>query len=93
MNHDANGDFLYKFNLCLRSLYIVMANMVPKSESDRHATQKEAKCSSISIQNHTFEVAIVIVMLSWKFTLYSAKKEASYRKNDCKFSLSIPFSF
>ena len=52
-----------------------MVNMAPKSESDRHATQKEAKCS-IAIQNHTFEVAIVIVMFSWQFSLYSGKKEA-----------------
>ena len=46
-----------------------MANMAPKSESDRHVMQKE-------IQNHTFEVAIVIVMLSWQFSPYSGKKEA-----------------
>ena len=41
---------------------IYMTDMARKSESKRHANmQKEAKCR-ISIQNHSFEVAVVIVL-------------------------------
>ena len=36
---------------------------------------KEAKCL-ISMQNYTFEVAIIIILLSWQFSLHSGKKEA-----------------
>ena len=50
----------YRENFHVNGIY--MANMAWKSESKRHANmQKEAKCR-ISIQNHSFEVAVVIVL-------------------------------
>ena len=53
--------------------------------------RKEAK-GRISMQNHSFEVAIIIVLSSWQLPPYHGE-ERSYGKNDSNYSLSIHFSF
>ena len=44
-------------------------------ESERHMTQKEAKFCILT-QNQSFEVAIIIILLSWQFSLHDGKEEA-----------------
>ena len=62
--------------------YIVlyyMANMAQKSGSERYTMRKQAKCCILT-QNHIIdcELAIIIVLLSWQFSLHdgTVRKEA-----------------
>ena len=65
--------------------------MVRESESERHAMWKEVKCCILT-QNHSIEVAIIIVLLCWQIFMQWQEKTI-YRQNDYNCSLSIHFNF